>query len=493
MWKSSLFLLAFLTVSIKGKHFRLGHSHGGNLGAPAEYDGEPLPKAQWFEQKLDHFSRTNMRTWSQRFFINDTFFDIKNAGPVFLMIGGEGTADPRWMVKGNWIDYAKHFGALCVMLEHRYYGESRPTSDMSIKNLVYLSSEQALADLANFIHFANQHYVPKGAKWILFGGSYPGSLAAWMRLKFPHLVYGAVSSSAPLLAQVDFQRYFGVVVEALTEKTGNEDCVNQIKQGHKEIKDLMSSNPEVIEKEFRVCKPFSEATSDDIKNFYSSIANEFARVVQYNEDNRFNVNENTRNTTINIICDVLTDPSKEPAYKKLGKFNSIILEQSNQTCLDYSYTKMCNDLRNSSWDADVGRQWIYQTCTEFGFYQTSTGEVDAFGNDFPINFFSQQCEDIFGKKFNKKFIYQAAEWTNTMYGALNISASRIVYVHGSVDPWHALGITDPHQVSGKDSGVIFVKGTAHCANMYPSSPRDLPSLIAARIEVARYLSAWLEP
>lgn len=73
--------------------------------------------------------------------------------------------------------------------------------------MVYLTSEQALADLAYFIEeMTHLHQIPADTKWIMFGGSYPGSLAAWMRVKYPHLVHGAVSSSGPLLAQIDFQR-----------------------------------------------------------------------------------------------------------------------------------------------------------------------------------------------------------------------------------------------------------------------------------------------
>jgi pimeloyl-ACP methyl ester carboxylesterase len=69
-----------------------------------------------------------------------------------------------------------------------------------------LSSEIALADIAYFIQSINTEYeFSNDTKWIVFGGSYAGSLAAWMRVKYAHLVHGAVSTSGPLLAQIDFQ------------------------------------------------------------------------------------------------------------------------------------------------------------------------------------------------------------------------------------------------------------------------------------------------
>ncbi len=43
----------------------------------------------------------------------------------------------------------------------RFYGESHPTEDMSVKNLAYLTSEQALADIANFVTAMNNEYVIK--------------------------------------------------------------------------------------------------------------------------------------------------------------------------------------------------------------------------------------------------------------------------------------------------------------------------------------------
>ncbi|CAK1588672.1 unnamed protein product [Parnassius mnemosyne] len=405
------------------------------------------------------------------------------------MVGGEGPADPRWMVKGTWIDYAKTFKAFCINLEHRYYGESHPTNDLSVKNLQYLSSSQALADLANFITAMNDKLkLNKEVKWVAFGGSYPGSLAAWLRMKYPHLVFAAVSSSGPLLAKVNFMEYFEVVVNALREKTGGEECVNQLRLGHKQIEDMMKTEPDAIEKEFRVCKPFVRATKNDLRNFFNSIADDFADLVQYNEDNRISSDTKYRNITINTVCKMLTEPGESPAYKRLAAFNSIMLDKANQTCMDYSYNNMINDLRNITWGSEGARQWMYQTCTEFGFYQTSSGEVEVFGDHFSLDFFIQQCQDVFGTKFNENFVDSMADWTNSYYGGLGISVSRVVFVHGSVDPWHALGLTTTED---NDAPAIFIHGTAHCANMYPASENDPAELTEARLEIQQYIGTWL--
>ncbi|XP_011568992.3 putative serine protease K12H4.7 [Plutella xylostella] len=491
-----MFLRIFVLCLVVGlvyssRQFRLGRSRDGNLGSPGDYAGEKLPEERWMEQKLDHFSPTDLRTWKQRYFINDTFFDYENPGPIFIMIGGEGPLDARWMVKGAWIEYAQKFKAMCLSLEHRYYGKSHPTEDLSTKNLQYLSSHQALADLANFISTkTNDFKLVKEVKWIAFGGSYPGSLAAWLRMKYPHLVHGAISSSGPLLAKLNFMEYFQVVVHALSEKTQSDECVNQVKAAHKQVATLFKSNPTIIEKEFRVCKPFSQASDKDKRNFFNAIADDFAGLVQYNEDNRIGANETYKNLTINTVCQMLTADGGRPAYKKLAAFHSIMLDKTKEPCLDYSYKSMIDEMSNTRWSNDSGRQWFYQTCTEFGFYQTSSADVaEVFGNQFTLDFFTQQCQDVFGPKFNENFIEDATVFTNTDYGALDIDASRVVYVHGTVDPWHALGIT---KTRDQYAPAILIKGTAHCANMYPSSDSDLLELKRARLDIQQFISVWLD-
>ena len=62
---------------------------------------------------------------------------------------------------------------------------------MSDDSLQYLNSEQALADLAEFRNaMVSKFQLDNKNKWVMFGGSYPGALSAWFRLKYPHLTIG---------------------------------------------------------------------------------------------------------------------------------------------------------------------------------------------------------------------------------------------------------------------------------------------------------------
>jgi hypothetical protein len=77
-------------------------------------------------------------------------------------------------------------------------------------------------------------------KWISFGGSYPGTLSAWFRLKYPHLVHGAISSSAPMLALVNFTDYLVVVNNSLTAYSDN--CSSVISQATAKIQSLVQNS-----------------------------------------------------------------------------------------------------------------------------------------------------------------------------------------------------------------------------------------------------------
>ena len=116
-------------------------------------------------------------------------------------------------------------------------------SDLSVKNLTWLSSHQALADLATFIVSMKEEHGLSGP-WVAIGGSYPGSLAGWLRLKYPHLVAGAVAASGPVNAKPDFPEYLTVVDTALTSQS--QLCSLSVKRAVSKVISLTSHDPHAL-------------------------------------------------------------------------------------------------------------------------------------------------------------------------------------------------------------------------------------------------------
>ncbi|XP_042243465.1 putative serine protease K12H4.7 [Homarus americanus] len=468
----------------------LGWRQGGSgfMYPPKRPEGVQLPPDQWYTQSLNHFNPSDTRTWQQRYFTNDSFYEP--GGPVFLMIGGEGPADPVWMVEGSWVTYAQSLKAYMLFLEHRYYGKSHPTEDVSVENLAYLSTEQALADLAAFIVDMQESLGFEDNKWIVFGGSYSGSLAAWFRMKYPHLAHGAVATSAPIVAQVNFKEYLEVVRDSLA--TVSEDCNTQIKEAHRELDMLLLHQIgwRTITTEFRLCTPLDARIADDVSNMFSLLAENIEDVVQYNKDNRAFEGVKGTNITIDTICGIMMNEDEEP-IDRYADVNSMILDVYGKPCLEHTYHAMIEELQATSWENNEsvgGRAWMYQTCTEYGFYQSSDSENQPFGDKFPIEFFIKQCEDIYGPKFNLSLLEAGVKRTNTIFGGRDLKVTRVVFPNGSIDPWHALGITSD---ISNDATAIYINGTAHCANEYPDSPDDPSQLTAAREEVYQLITQWL--
>ncbi|GMR50005.1 hypothetical protein PMAYCL1PPCAC_20200, partial [Pristionchus mayeri] len=142
----------------------------------------------YIKQKIDHFNASDSRTFKQRYFFRNDNTAEKNVN--FLYISGEQTASSKKITGDTTpiVQYAKKFNGNLFLLEHRYYGESRPFDDTSTNNLKYLSSRQAIEDIAEFIKAMNANYGPATQKWVVVGGSYAGNLAAWARLKHPELI-----------------------------------------------------------------------------------------------------------------------------------------------------------------------------------------------------------------------------------------------------------------------------------------------------------------
>nr|CAI5825945.1 unnamed protein product [Callosobruchus analis] len=453
--------------TIRGwREFNRDRSKGINLEIPGgddlvtdEYSNVTT---EWFIQYLDHFNPPDNRTWKQRYYVNEQYVNLRR-DVAFLMIGGESEATIYWMTKGAWINYAIKFNAICFQLEHRYYGKSHPTTNLSTENLQYLSSQQALADIAYFIEEMNVKYkLSPNVKWIAFGGSYPGSLAAWVRQKYPHLVYGAMSASGPLLAKINFSEYLTVVYNDLKD-TGGDKCVSAVKQAFYQV-DMLTRHTDGqrnLDELFVLCDSIAGSTSssEDIANLFGTLTAYFEEAAQYNKVNRIRKAPNNITHDLDMLCDIMVSDKQGPEVKRLAAVNDLMMKRNNQTCLDYKYDKMISAMRNISWDSEVSktsdRQWCYQTCTEFGFYQTTDAEPQVFGDKNDLSFYLKQCSDIFGPEFNLATLERGVKRTNILYGALETPVTNVIFVQGSYDPWHVLGVTR----SKKLSPALYIEGT----------------------------------
>ncbi|XP_074632325.1 thymus-specific serine protease-like isoform X2 [Acropora palmata] len=438
------------------------------------------------KQPLDHFHPPTQKsiTFEQRYWVNSNYWN-NSTGPVFLYIGGEFEMSGAYIDFGHVVEMAEQYRGLIFGVEHRFYGLSTFEECMDNYNITFLTSQQALADLAQFVAFARKFYNMTDAnKWIAYGGSYPGSLSAWFRLKYPKLVVGAVASSAPVEAKTDFQGYHNVVASsfASTLVGGSAKCRDNLKLAFYKLDEMIQREDfATLALDFIFCQNIS--SKNDVWLFTKKLANIFDGIVQNNDENI--------EYSIAKVCRYMTYTDDTP-YAKLVQFVQNYLKHMGMTCLNNSYTSFVTSLNNTRLDPlgeASSRQWFYQTCSQFGYFQTCEANTSCVYSTLlaDLPHYLDICLDVFG--IPGKGVYQGVAFTNSDYGGKTPNGSKIVFVNGSIDPWHALSVLSNLTTS---EVAIFIPGTSHYANMYADSPEDPPALSAARKEVSRLVGVWLQ-
>ncbi|XP_063219334.1 thymus-specific serine protease-like [Bacillus rossius redtenbacheri] len=442
----------------------------------------------WITQRLDHFNPADTRIWEQRYFQN--LEHLREGGPLFVFVGGEEPTSTAWLQDGQMMALARTYGAAAFLLEHRFYGANRPTEDVSTESLAYLTTEQALADLALFVAALRGRHGGGGAapRVVLFGRSYAASLAAWARLKYPHLVAGAVASSAPLLAKADFREFLEGVAVVLGDES--PDCVAHIRAATAEMKRLLTADggPQELTQLFSLCRPLNASRSHDVAKLFGSMAALVATAVTDNAalaDGR---------DSVASACNLLVNASfgATPLRRYAGVMGRQ-LRLSSSRCLLVDEDAVVARYRNTSWGsrqvASGDRQWLYQTCTQFGFYQTSESVLQPFGvGMFPLEHSLHLCSAVFGERFTKDLLEEGIARTNLLYGAVTPEVSNVVFLYGSMDPWSYLGAQGSRS---QDTYTIDIEGAAHAADMSAASAADSPDLAQARLAVEDIVGDWL--
>ena len=485
------------------------------------------PSAQFFaQQRQDHFDGSNDNFWRQTYYVNDTFWKGPTSkAPIFLCVGGEGPAFDGSVVVdsvhcSNAAEWLEETGALMVALQHRYYGCHAASAasntaaaaadlvDCPIKtftsnqneDLKYLSSHQALSDVSTFYEYIVEKYaLTSENKWISFGGSYPGMLAAWTRLKFPHLIHAAVSSSAPVHAVLEMQEYNNIAADAYSVEMvgGSVNCTQAISKGHAMIGTLLKTTVgrTQLTTQFETGQDASWlADPNNARTFagegvayFPSQGNDPASTAPF--------------SNIKLICETMVDTSLGDEVERLSLVRkgqngaggiSMMYPQFDLSLSSQRSTTLTkkNSYNSSSvtWPPQHYNFWGWQTCTEFGFYQTcDVGSRCMYtqGLDLLVDEMSF-CETDF--KISKDTVVANINQTNLYYGSDTPSGSRVLWVNGEVDPWHGLSVLTalPNQP------VLWVKGASHHAWTHASSDVSQQTVRDARTTIRKQVQSWLK-
>lgn len=420
-------------------------------------------KAKSIQQPIDH-ANPSLGHFTQRYFIDETY-GKKNDSPVFFYICGEGTCSKDDLT-GAIREYASTFHAKLVALEHRFYGRSIPFNNFAVSSLHYLTTKEALDDLA---YFQNQMVQEKQwtGKWVVFGGSYPGNLAAYYRLKYPNLVLGAIASSAPVMAKENFIEYDTLITQVV-----GPACAKDMQDVVAVIEQAMNN-----ENEFNHIKTlFDAADIDDPIDFLSLVADVGAIAVQYGNSEDF--------------CKTLS--SAETPLEGYAIAAKNLFSDENARGVQFSPQVLTSDDPKDYNAANSWlRPWFYQTCTEYGYQQNANSDRSKSTRSIHLNTKYQHvvCHQLFRLSKPAKIEYM----NNTYYWPLiNGDASNIYFTNGENDPWSTLSLTAANgNTQNANLAYHTIEGASHCVDMEAADKKDSKSLNQARKATQRLLAQWL--
>jgi lysosomal Pro-X carboxypeptidase len=373
-----------------------------------------------------------------------------------------------------------------VFVEHRYYGNSLPFGADSYQkqNVGLLGSEQALADYARFWTYALQLNNSKAmfgleldaaTPVIAFGGSYGGMLAAWMRMRYPNIVYGALAASAPIL-QFEGLTAPGVFNEIVTADFAAEgECANQLKAGIAQILNLgaTAAGRTTLSNNLTLCAALEDGQQGKLYDFiYSAIT--YMAMVDYPYPSNFLIPLPA--WPVKAACAAAASIT-DPVAAVRAVINVYYNTTGDQKCFDI--------LGSASPTLDSGG-WDYQACTEMVMPMSSGGPNDLFPpSAWNLTEYIQHCQD--SKKWG---VTPRPYWTQTYYGGKKIlPATNIIFSNGKLDPWHGGGVL---QDQSSSVVAIVIDQSAHHLDLRSPNPADPPSVVAARQREAKIIAGWVK-
>jgi pimeloyl-ACP methyl ester carboxylesterase len=386
----------------------------------------------YLEVDLDHFG-IDERTFKMRYLtLKDS--SVKDPSAIFFYTGNEGPIDAFWNISGFVRELATRHNAAVIFAEHRYYGKSLPLGEVhsfTRENLRYLSVEQTIADYSALARkVQNGRRIPV----IAFGGSYGGWLSAYWRMKYPHVVEGALAASANLALAagvIGEHAYFSGVTQDF--ENVNPQCPDLVRAAFSHVATLQAGTAAdlaSLSSKFNLCIPLK--TEDDPDTFLQWLTSAFITVTQL--DYPYPVAVPGVGFPAAKSCSLMLGSSSP--IDGLAAILKLVYGGACQTISD-NYV-LCADQTGCGPNGTMAWAWDYQCCSEnFALGTTMTNVSDMFPpRPWGQAELTKYCENRWG-------ITPKQSWVGLNFGTSVEDwkhFSNIIFSNGLLDPFHIEGI-----------------------------------------------------
>ena len=466
----------------------------------------PIATVRWRDATLDHFSFDSNATFRQKFLVHDAHWRHNRSGPLLLYFGNEGAIEDFWNASGALFELAPPLNALVVALEHRYYGVSLPFGAKSLDSahtLRYLSVEQALADMAEFLARKSELLgcAPGGCRTVLFGGSYGGMLSAWHRLKYPQLTVGAIAASAPVDLWPDEGRaaQFRNVTLGAFGAYGAPACATTLDRALRRLPALAATAPgrQILDRTLAPCAPLASAGDGGRLVLYFGGALATTAMLDYPYPQSF-VAPLPANP-VKVACDRVGGGGDDDALLRgLAAAADVLLNSTGSLRCHNVSRELMGGGRAPGGKLGVGglgdgwaRAWNWQACTELVLEPaTSDGLGFWVERDDEVAALQAACRAQFGADLVSRPAWLPASLGDGV--ALVRALTNVVFSDGDKDPWRIGGV--PANASAYGDGSVrhvLIRGAAHHQDLRFDDPRDPPSVGEAKAIERRAIEGWL--
>ncbi len=260
----------------------------------SSFDYQSEVEEHWFQARIDHFNyqptTSSSQTFPLRYLVHKNSWNPNNENRTVLFYAGN-EADIFQFVNNTGImfEIAKELNSMVIFAEHRYYGLSKPFGEYSFEkgyNISFLTVEQAMQDFNTLnLHIRKKWNMTMAVPFIVFGGSYGGNLAMWLRLKQPNLWAGAIASSVTPLKHLLRETNGFTKIETEVYANVSEVCPDLVRKGWKELFEYSSTKTGQlhIAKELSLCKPIisSHGGDETVQILHGWISAALETMVQY--------------------------------------------------------------------------------------------------------------------------------------------------------------------------------------------------------------------